>query len=156
MKLINNLLDYSQEPTLTDLFLFTGNTVVKKNGALVMGRGAAKEVRDSYPNIDKVFGKAITEHPTDNILWAPLTDPGHSAPNRFIGWFKVKHHWADNAELALISASVKDLTSFAEKFPKYTFHMNYPGIGNGGLAIEDVANLLKDLPDNVYIYGGSL
>ena len=146
MKIINKLLDYSTPWALPDVYLFTGNSIVKNNGALVMGRGAAKQIRDYYQEIDTSFGNMILKDPQAHILWAALQK------KKFLGWFKVKNHWADPAEIELIKESAKQLTKIALERKNITFHMNYPGIGNGKLKIEDVKHILSILPDNVLIY----
>lgn len=68
------------------VYLFTGNCYLKANGALVMGRGAALQVRDAYPGIDKLLGRLIRQQcpgrvPNDpyrqyGIVWIN-TSPGH-------------------------------------------------------------------------------
>lgn len=146
MKLIQGLLDYSTPWTLPDVYLFTGNSYIKNNGAIVMGRGAAKQVRDTYPGIDKLFGEVIEKKPHLFLTWVSL-------PNeQVIGWFKVKRFWSENARIELIKASTKALKEVAEPRSTITFHMNYPGIGNGGLTFEDVQPIVETLPDNVWIY----
>src|SRR3972149_2861395 len=42
-----------------DLLCFTANATIKTNGALVMGRGAAKEVRDRFPGMGLKLGNTI-------------------------------------------------------------------------------------------------
>ena len=148
MKLINQLLDYTQRWTLPAVFLFTGNPVVKQNGAIVMGRGAAKQVRDFYPGIDIRFGNGIKEFPNHHLLWVSLHEDQH------LGWFKVKNHWQSPAEISLIEESSRQLGDIATRYPDKTFHMNYPGVGNGRLHIDQVRGILTALPDNVLIYGG--
>jgi hypothetical protein len=146
MKLIRRLLDYSRDWQKPHMVLFTGNPVLKRNGAIVMGRGAAKQVRDTYEGIDQVFGAQIKAKPDASILWASL------GPEKYIGWFKVKHHWQQPADLKLIQASCRELWKLATEHPEVTFHMNYPGIGNGKLDINSVAGMLDKLPDNVWVY----
>jgi hypothetical protein len=150
MKLIHGLLNYADSWAEDQVYLFTGNSVIKNNGAIVMGRGAAKQVRDTYPGIDKAFGTAIGNEPSLHVLVLQRRNPRMGSIK--IGWFKVKHHWADNAEPALIAESATRLAALAEEHPELTWHMNYPGIGNGGLTVADVSNLLEILPDNVLIY----
>ena len=145
MKLINSLLDYSDPWGIPDVYLFTGNPIIKKNGAIVMGRGAAKQVRDRYPGIDLVFGKLLKEEPHLNVL---IIGKAH----RLLGWFKVKEHWKEPAKLSVITESVTKLTQIATENPTLRFHMNYPGVGNGKLNIAMVAPLLQALPDNVLLY----
>lgn len=117
-----------------------------------MGRGAAKQVRDSYPGVDKAFGLVIEAKPDQVIQWVRLAGHPDDTSEQHIGWFKVKHHWRDNADPLLIETSVMRLTSIVKGYKQYTFRMNYPGIGNGKLDIQQVRPLLESLPDNVWIY----
>ena len=146
MKLIDGLLDYSTKWTLPNVYLFTGNAIIKNNGAIVMGRGAAKQVRDSYPDIDKSFGAVIEARPNTLIQWVSLPGDQH------IGWFRVKNHWRENAKVELIQMSAERLSDIANKHPDVTFHMNYPGIGNGKLNVEAVQRHIEKMPDNVWVY----
>jgi hypothetical protein len=145
MQLKLGLLDYSKPWTLPDVYLFTGNPIKKKNGAIVMGRGAAKQVRDSYPGIDVVMGRMIK--PNMPLAWASVTN------HQFIGWFQVKHHWRAEADVGLIERSAHALAEVAEKRPEITFHLNFPGVGNGGLGADQVLPIIENaLPDNVLVY----
>lgn len=147
MKIVNGRLDYQRPWSLPDVYLFTGNTIVKNNGALVMGAGAAKQIRDAYPGIDGSFGKLIKRLPEAHILWVAFENP-----QQHLGWFKVKYHWADDADLDLIAESARRLAEIARSNPFRTYHLNYPGVGNGRLREAQVEPLLQVLPDNVIIY----
>lgn len=144
----NELLDYTKPWTRPDVYLFTGNPICNAAGALVMGRGAAKQVRDTYPGVAFEFAKVITSR--HNVQFVSVT-PDHS---QRIGWFKVKDHWKDPAKLDIIKDSASDLEALALVFPHVRYHMNAPGIGNGKLTWEEVEPLLRNLPDNVIIYKG--
>ena len=150
MILMEGLLDYrNAEHDYANLYFFTGNSYVKRNGALVMGRGAARQVRDLYPGIDKQFGQAVLEsRDAGRAIYGVIVKCG---PNENIGVFQVKHGFREKAKLDLITFSVQVLGEFASRFDR-GIHMNYPGIGNGGLMQTDVAPLLATLPDNVFIY----
>jgi len=143
-------LDYENaEHDPANLYLFTGNSYIKKNGALVMGRGAARQVRDLYPGIDKEFGQEILEsRDAGRAMYGVIVRCG---PNENIGVFQVKYGFQEKAKLDLIRFSVQVLGEFASRFDR-GIHMNYPGIGNGGLMQTDVAPLLATLPNNVFIY----
>jgi len=43
----------------TNLFLITTNSTIRKDGALIMGRGIAQQARDRFPGLDVVLGKQI-------------------------------------------------------------------------------------------------
>jgi hypothetical protein len=118
------------------------------DGALVMGRGAAKQVRDTYPGIDKVLGDRIRCNPASVLEFVPVNEEH----GQYLGWFRVKHHWKSKALLRLIERATKQLSYTAEEFPNTTYHMNFPGIGNGGLEYHSVLTIIKELPDNVLIY----
>ena len=45
-----------------NMFCITTNNAIKKNGALVMGRGIAKEAKDRFPGLDLRLGSLITHH----------------------------------------------------------------------------------------------
>jgi hypothetical protein len=146
MKLIRGLLDYSTPWTLPDIYIFTGNGIIKNNGAIVMGRGAAKQVRDSYPGIDRKLGQAIFGLPNAYYLEIPIASKQH------IGWFKVKNHWQQPADLNLIALSTLALINHTKFYPIHTYHMNFPGVGNGRLSDKQVMPIIESLPDNVIIY----
>ena len=148
MKIVHQKLDYSADWALPNIYLFTGNPVRKNNGAIVMGRGAAKQVRDTYPGLDLLYGNKLADKPDAHLIWLFIG----ANPDKVLGWFKVKHHWQDPADLELIQQSTKQLKQIAEHVPHYVFHINFPGVGNGKLTEEDVLPILETLPDNVRIY----
>ena len=143
MRITHGYIDYSEKPDRHTCLLFTGNSHVKQNGALVMSRGAAQEVRNTYPGSDLWFGARIKRQGDDyGVIINPV--------NGF-GVFQVKHHYQDKAALWLINMSARDLRIVAWTFPDILFRCNFPGIGNGGLDRDEVEFVLDDanLPDNV-------
>lgn len=145
MKLVQgNMLGVIGEPNST--CFITTNVIIKNNGALVMGAGIAKAVRDMFPGIDKQFGERILNSGMRWHYGALLDLEADVNP------FQVKHHYSDKADLELIRNSVLALKHHAETWPDVTFHLNFPGIGNGGLEREEVEPLLEILPDNVNLW----
>lgn len=137
-----------------DVVLFTGNAYVTHDGRLTMGRGAALDVRLTYPGIDYELGSVLVRFrrgrsplPFYGVLLAPdITNPQ-------IGIFQVKHHWVEPAKEALIVASVDVLRRLArESWKTKIIFLNFPGIGNGRLSRETVLPLLHRLPNNVYVW----
>jgi hypothetical protein len=123
VKLVNQRLNYEKAWSLPDVYLFTGNAIRTKAGKLVMGAGAAKVVRDTYPGIDL---RIPVNAP---VTYAEVT-PGSG---QWIGRFQVKQHWKDAAELGLIQCSAQILSGHAQRRPNVQFHLNAPGVGNGRL-----------------------
>lgn len=147
MKLIQGKLDYSTPWEHPNVYCFTGNRIVRNDGALVMGRGAARQLRDQYPGLDKQLGARLRELAAQRRIAAvPM------GPVTALIWFQVKHHWADEADLTLISEAALQLAETAWEHPGLTFHLNAPGIGNGRLSWNQVEPLLRCLPDNVFVY----
>ena len=126
-------------------FIFTGNVVVKGNGALVMGRGIAREIRDAVPGVDKVIGDAVKLHIQSDFFYGVILMNPFSI-------FQVKYSYSDPADLDLIQRSSVMLGGYALRTPNIIFNLNFPGIGNGKLKYNDVLPLLESLPDNVHVW----
>lgn len=147
MRVIEGRLDYTKKWQAPDICLFTGNPITRRDGGLVMGAGAAKQIRDNYPGIDKQFGKlAHTQGIHKRLHFLEM------APYQFLGWFQVKDHWAEPAQPHIILEATNALKALAEKVKDQVFHMNYPGIGHGQLPINQVHGIVSMLPDNVLLY----
>lgn len=135
----------------TDLLLITTNPIRRKDGAVVMGRGIAKQVSERFRKLPFEFGEILEgKHglPSNCDLIGFYGNP----PQR-IGYFMVKSHWELPAELTIIQDSITELVhswQAPELFKR--IDLNFPGIGNGRLKREDVLPLLEQLPDNVHIW----
>jgi hypothetical protein len=138
-----------------DLFLFTSNGVVTGSTRLVMGAGIALSVRDSFPGIDRVFGEEILKRIIDSAdkdIYGLLV---HSDwPDTKIGAFQVKRHFRDNADIGVINYSILMLKQWCEEHPTAQVHLNFPGIGYGGLKAQEskIEELLQQLPDTVTVW----
>jgi hypothetical protein len=124
----------------TNYFVVTANSTIKSNGALVMGRGIAKEVRDLYPGIDLEIGNKISSllHPKRYLT----LDGFKLFPKLML--FQVKYHFAEHADIELIDSSAFALRHILSSLPDKLFNMNFPGIGNGNLKMEDVLPILEN------------
>lgn len=131
-----------------DHFIITTNSTLKNNGALVMGAGIARQVRDRFSNIDRKIGTVIKQHPTPRRY-------GLLLGAKKLGIFQVKYHWGSPADLELIRYSTSLLTAEAISNPDKTYALNFPGIGNGKLHITEVAPIMESLPDNVEVWSFS-
>lgn len=131
-----------------DLFLITTNATVTKNQCLVMGRGIAGEARARFPGLDMMLGGEIRYV----AGWRYGLLVSSQWPEKKLGCFQVKVDWRDKADMELIGLSAAMLCRWCEKHPKATVALNFPGIGNGRLAREDVLPLLAELPDAVEIW----
>lgn len=142
----------------TDLFLVTTNPIRRQDGAIVMGRGIAKQVADQFPEIPYDFGcrLAMAEYGRRYLTPADSVNIGviGTYKSQTLGWFMVKSHWRSAAQLDIIADSTVALAGWAggvaRRFSR--IDLNFPGIGNGKLRREDVLPIISKLPDNVHVW----
>jgi len=141
--------------TDADIYIVTGNATIKKDGSLVMGRGAALDLKNKVPNIDKMFGALIQKRATRvdtnkykyGVLFAKYQD------GKYYGIFQVKWNFREQADLELIKYSIEKLDSVIRThFIDGRVSMNFPAIGNGGLSRKVVEPLLSNLPSNLTVW----
>ncbi len=132
----------------TDYFIVTTNSYIREDGALVMGRGAARMLKNRVKGIEYDFGSHIV-HLYAYGLVIPLPLTNHKPA---LGAFQVKTHYMNDAKLYLIEMATVQLLKLSEAQPTKRFDMNFPGIGNGRLLKEDVSPIIQNLPDNVHIW----
>jgi hypothetical protein len=145
--------DYWDAFDEADLFLFTGNSIVKANGRLVMGQGTARQVRDRFPSIDAQFGQQLRDRRMagdDSLAYHLLISPDW--PSQKIAAFQTKHNFLADSDTALIQDSINALIAWAIAHPQASIHLPYPGIGKGNLTKEAVQPMLLALPSNVTIW----
>jgi hypothetical protein len=125
--------------------IVTANSFLTSEVKLVMGRGAAWQLKLKVPGIDGVFGKMIHES------CGHLGRYGLIFHQRY-GIAQVKYRFNEKARMDLIRLSMTMLSVAAGRDRKSLFNINFPGIGNGGLRKPQVGSLLQMLPDNVHVW----
>lgn len=134
----------------TDMFLFTSNPIVNRQGLAVMGRGIAKQLADKYPTIRKDFAdrmKALN----DMFIVCNCDFTGYY-DEQAVGFFHVKNHWREQASLEVIAQSVEELKSWIMDDEMERVDLNFPGIGNGRLRRDLVLPIISTLPDVVHVW----
>jgi hypothetical protein len=126
------------------LKIVTTNSYITKEKRLVMGRGAALQLKQFVPDIDQSFGQMIIESCGHLGVYGLLMHGKYGAA-------QVKNNYKDKADIDLIVFSMAFLADEAKR-NRYIYNINYPGIGNGGLDKNIVRPILDILPDNVYIW----
>jgi hypothetical protein len=126
------------------LLLATGNGVVRRDGLLTMGAGAAKALAQAYPHLPRVFGRRAQGMPNMGgwHLYGLLAL--EVAPGLSVGLFQTKGDWKDRANLNIIKYSAAALASLLKRSPQEV-HMAFPGIGLGGLSEDEVLEVLEPL-----------
>ena len=132
----------------SDLWLFTGNSHVKRNGELVMGRGLAKEVKEEFPASPGYLGWLIREIGCHLGTYGVLRSD--NVPK--IGVFQVNHDFLEAAKLSLIGFSCIRLMEIIKRGEFKNLHLNFPGIGNGKLDRAHVLPIISELPDCVHVW----
>jgi hypothetical protein len=138
------------------VILVTTNSYVNVKGELVMGRGAALELKEKFSFLARYFGDRIKEfdqeyesdtygvflYEHNKLVW-------NNIPRTF-GIFQVKYHFRNPADLELIKHSTK---LAIDLFPdNIKVSMNFPGIGYGQLDYFSVYDIIKILPENFTLY----
>jgi len=125
--------------------IVTTHSFLTSEVKLVMGRGAAWQLKMKVPGIDQIFGEMI------HRACGHLGRYGLIFHQRY-GAAQVKCRFNEKASLELIRSSMTILSTVAGRNPKSIFNINFPGIGNGGLRRDQVKSLLKMLPANVHVW----
>lgn len=128
------------------MFLVTGNSYIRNDGELVMGRGAAKQAKVRFPKLPLILGQMISHLDFYGFAYVEHTHLG------CLGVFQVKYNFMDPAEVPLIRRSAQALDKYATERPDWRFDLNFPGIGNGKLQVDEVIDLITPLPDNIHVW----
>jgi hypothetical protein len=132
-----------------DLFLITTNSTIA-NGRLVMGAGIAREARDRFPGLDKAMADILM--PWCGHLGSYYLLISREWPARKLGGFQTKTNCQLPANITLIRNATRGLLWWATYHPDKQVHLNFPGIGSGGLSSHVVMPYITQLPDNVTIW----
>jgi len=146
----------------THLFLITTNSTIGKDGALIMGRGIARQARDRFPGLAASLGQHIlnVSDGRSTLLRTSLGKYGLLVSPRWpeakLGAFQVKYHYRLPASLELIHYSTAMLCAWCAAHTNAQVVLNYPGIGNGRLHREAILPIIAQLPEQVTIWEYSL
>jgi len=133
-----------------DLFLITTSSTIRRDGALVMGRGIARRARDRFPELAGALGRQILSCSCNQGTYGLLVSPHWPAAK--LGAFQVKRHYRQPAGLELIRHSTVALCAWCTDHPHALVHLNFPGVGNGRLQREDVLPIVAQLPARVTVW----
>lgn len=129
------------------LFLITTNSYLRKDGALVMGRGIASQALERWPKVQFDYGCRIRDACGHLGVYGLLV-----SENDDFGLFQVKRHFRASASPDIIAASAQMLRAWCAAHPGIEVNLNYPGIGWGRLSEEVVEPIIRTLPDTVTVW----
>ena len=127
-----------------DCICVTTNKVVKSNDELVMGAGIAKVISDKYPTIAKTLGGKV-KATGKNIVFKGIEAKDNQGT--YILSFPTKEDYRDKSSLELIRRSAIRLKYLADVHGLKDIVIPCPGIGCGGLDMEEVVELLGTIFD---------
>jgi hypothetical protein len=137
-----------------NLFLFTANGVVDKKDRLVMGGGIALQTRNRFPEVDHAIGRYLRAHsePQEDGIYrfGLLVSPTY--PSAKLGAFQSKLHYRNPSTMNIINYSISKLREWCSKNPEAQVHLNWPGVGLGGLTHRQTLLSLYTLPDTVHVW----
>ncbi|MCK5018192.1 MAG: hypothetical protein KAS32_14140 [Candidatus Peribacteraceae bacterium] len=131
------------------IILITGNSCLKKDGSLVMGAGAALEMKVRVPLCDKIYGLIVKQTCGHLGIYGIIIRDFYYQP---YGLFQTKTDFKHDSKLALISMSTDKLKKLARANTEQIYNVNFPGVGYGKLSKEKVMPIIKSLPKNVVIW----
>lgn len=128
--------------------VFTSNSTLNRKGELIMGTGSALSCKLLYPSLPKKFGNMIKNRLkyTTNPAYGVLVDYEHACIA-----LQTKFNWKDDSPIELVNSSIKEFIRLVKNNPTAMFHMPLPGVSNGGLGVEEIFDILLDLPRNVTV-----
>ena len=136
-----NMFDHIDE---CDVLLVTTNCIVKSNGELVMGSGAALQAKLYDTSLPRRLARKILEK---GVRYGLIIFEDSK-----IGAFQTKYHFSSSAKYEIIAYSTTLLCDWVNRNKQKTVFLNYPGIGLGGLKEERVYRVISKLPDNVVVW----
>lgn len=130
----------------------TGNSYIRKDGRLTMGRGAAEQLKLAYPNADRMFGDYLKEKKLHLGFYGFVSTT--TTDDRVIGLFQSKIDFKDPSTLQLITDSTKVFAEHANSNQRQLYRLNFPGVNFGGLQAlrAEILDIISELPDNVEIW----
>jgi hypothetical protein len=131
------------------LLLAPGNGVVRKDGLLTMGAGAAKALAQAYPFLPRVFGRMARGAPDMGGWYLYGLLALEIAPGLHAGVFQSKGDWKTSADLSLIAYSARKLAEWLRENPGLEAHLAFPGVGLGGLEEGEVLGILEPILGNL-------
>ncbi len=125
--------------------IVTASSFLTSERNLYMGKGLGRDLRIKVPGIEQIFGRMIL----DNC--GHLGTYGLLVYERW-GILQVRCSFNEKTAPDLIALGIKKLKEFSEE-TGYIINLEYPGIQEGELSKKEVKPLLRDLPNNIYIWG---
>lgn len=128
----------------------TTNGIVSKAGLAIMGKGQALEAAKRYSGLSAKLGEYLQRYGNRAFYMGTYPDRGHLTS---LVTFPTKHHYRNNSDLDLITASAQQVKQIADKFKLTKVYLPPVGCGLGKLDYEkQVRSILqKYLNDDRFV-----
>ncbi len=154
--------DLWRNPGFPGVIAVTTNSIVKRDGGLVMGRGSAGEAAQRIPGIQHEIVSAVEQlHP--RFKFDGRSDYGFvvvrqpTASKIGFAALQAKRDWRDVSDLETITLSIRMLREYLLAHPDVNVRTVFPGGGCGQIgegtppSVDVIAALLRPLPDNLTV-----
>lgn len=134
------------------MIVVTANASIDREGCLVMHQGDELEAARRIPGIERLCASVIQARSKHDVYGFLPIKPSRPV-EKIIGFgiFQVKKNWNDCADPQIIDYSMECLRRYVTANRGLKIRMNYPGVGEGGLAAHEIAPLIEPLPENVTV-----
>jgi hypothetical protein len=141
-----------KNPGNPGMIVITSHASVEEDGRLFLGYRPAQEAVRRIPDIERQCGSQVLAQAIDGVYGFLAVRPW--VPEKRVvgfGLFQTQISCDQAPDPELIKHSMACLRDFAQQHSNLKIRMNFPGVGEGGLAVEEVAPLLVPLPPTVTI-----
>jgi hypothetical protein len=144
--------DLWKNPGNPGMIVITSHAFVQEDGRLFLGYPPAVEATKRIPDIEFECGNQVQSQAVNGVYGFLPVRP--SLPEKRIvgfGLFQTQGRWDELPDTELIKYSMECLRQYSQEHSNLKIRMNFPGIGDGGLPIEEVVPLLLPLPPTVTV-----
>lgn len=151
MRILYNTSDIFQLPKrLDEAVCVTTNSMIRKDGHAVMGRGIAKTANDRF-RLSLQLAEYLRKYGNRAFYLGPRTDVRTGRTFAIIT-FPTKQDWKDDSDLELIRTSAEQVVRICDKFGIRTCYLTCPGCANGHLDWESqVKPVIEPILDDRFV-----
>ena len=141
-----------KNPGNPGMIVVTSHASVMEDGKLYLGYGEAQEAIKRIPDIEYECGHMVINQAPDGVYGFLPVRPSKPA-QRIIGFglFQTQRSLEEEADPDLIRYSMECLRHFVAEHADLKIRMNFPGVGEGGLSVDEVAPLLLPIPPTITV-----
>jgi hypothetical protein len=144
--------DLWKNPGNPGMIVISSHAFVQEDGRLFLDYSPAVEAKKRIPDIEFQCGAEVLAR-ADNGVYGFLPVRPPLPEKRIVGFglFQTTVNWNEIPDPDLIKFSMERLRKYSQEHANLKIRMNFPGVGEGGLAVEEVAPLLLPLPETVTV-----